>query len=256
MVEAKTLEGRTVTFRSEPGKGPTLVCVHASAENHHAYDRLLDALPGRRTIAINLPGRAGTDGPPLQTATEMARFVATLIESEVDGDFVIVGHSLGGAVALELALMAPDRLRGLILLATGARLRVHPLILQLFEQIEDSGVLPPTPPGLYQADTDPALIERAAEHRRLTPSSAGRADWHAADTFDRIGQLERIHAPALIVAGSEDLLTPPKYAEYLATHIRDSELHVLEGAGHMFVIERAGEIAPLIESFVARIGGD
>ncbi len=251
MVETKTLDGRTVTFRRERGKGPALVCVHASAENHHAYDLLLDALPERNRIALNLPGRAGTDGPALETAAEMAEFVARLVESEVDGDFVIVGHSLGGAVAIELALMKPGRLRGLVLLATGARLRVHPLILQLFEQIEETGVLPPTVPGLYQADTDPALIERAGERRTLTPVATGRADWHAADTFDRMGELERIDVRALIVAGSEDALTPTKYAEYLRSHIRDSELHVLEGAGHMFVIERAREIAPLIAAFAS-----
>jgi len=239
-----------VTFRSEPGKGPALVCIHGSADNHHAYDLLLDALPGRRRIAINLPGRAGTDGPPLQSAAEMARFVATLVQSEVEDDFVLVGHSLGGAVAIELALTTTDRLRGLILLATGARLRVHPIILQLFEQAEASGALPPAAPGLYQPDTDPTLIERVAERRALTPITTGRADWHAADTFDRIAELEQIGAPALIIAGSEDLLTPPKYAEYMASHIPDSQLRMLDGAGHMFLIERADEAAQSIESFV------
>lgn len=65
MVESRQIDGRAVTFRHEPGTGPALVCVHGSADNHHVYDRLFDAMPGRDRYAINLPGRAGTDGPAL-----------------------------------------------------------------------------------------------------------------------------------------------------------------------------------------------
>lgn len=252
MVETRHLDGRTVTFRHEPGgEEPALVCIHGSADNHHVYDLLLEALPGWERYAINLPGRAGTDGPPLEAAADMAGYVARLIESEIKGDYVLVGHSLGGAVAIEHALQRPPKLAGLVLLATGARLRVHPMILQLFEQIGESDSLPPTPPGLYERETDPALIDRAADCRTLTPIATGGADWHAADAFDRMGELGSIRAPTLIVAGSDDLLTPPKYAEYLAAKIPEAELHILEGAGHMLVLERVQKLAPLIRGFLA-----
>ena len=59
-----------------------------------------------------------------------------------------------------------------------------------------------------------------------------------------------IHVPALIIAGTNDALTPPKYAEYLAATIPNNELHVFEGAGHMLVMERAAEVAELIQSFL------
>lgn len=238
---------RTVTFREEPGADPALVCVHGSADNHHVYDPLLDALEGRRRFAINLPGRAGTEGPPLRTAAEMADFVSELVQAEVNGEYVLVGHSLGGAVAIEHALREPPGLRGLVLLATGARLRVHPMILQLFEQIRDVGDLPPTPPGLYEPSTDGALIEKLAAHRALTPIETAAADWRAADAFDRMGDLGRIRVPALVIAGTNDALTPPKYAEYLAAHLPEAELHILQGAGHMLVAERVAEIAPRIQ---------
>ncbi len=253
MVETRVVGGRTVTFRREPGKGPTLVCMHGSAGNHHVYDPLLDAMPGRRSLAINFPGRAGTDGPPLSRASELADFVGALVEQEVDGDYLLAGHSLGGAVALELGLRAPKGLVGLVLLATGARLRVHPLILQLFEQIEKTGERPPSPPGVYEADTDPALIAWDEECRLKTPIESGGADWRAADTFDRMGDLSGIDVPALIVAGSNDTLTPPKYADYMASEIPESELHIIEGAGHMLVFERTDELARWIHAFSERV---
>jgi len=253
LVASRKIGPTTVTFRKEPGAGPTLVCLHGSADNHHVYDELIDALPGRERYALNLPGRAGTDGPPLTSVREMAAFLARFVESEVAGSYVIVGHSLGGAVAIEHALQAPPRLEGLVLLATGAKLRVHPMILQLFEQVEASGQkIPPLPPGLYEADADPALVEKGAKDRELTPVGTGRADWRAADGFDRMSDLGQIRVPALIVAGTEDALTPPKYAKFMAEAIADSELRLIEGAGHMLVTERAREVAAWIEAFLNR----
>jgi pimeloyl-ACP methyl ester carboxylesterase len=248
LVETRQIDGRAVTFRRESGAGPALVCVHGSAENHHVYDRLLDAMPGRERYAVNLPGRAGTDGPALATASEMEAFLSRFLDSEVRGDYLVVGHSLGGGVAIEHALSSPsERLAGIVLLATGARLRVHPMILQLFEQAATSGAaIPPLPPGLYEQGADPALVSKASKQRELTPIETGGLDWRACDSFNRMDDVKDIRVPALIVAGTEDALTPVKYAEYLAAQIPDNALHILEGAGHMLVMERAEQLAALI----------
>ncbi|MGB8331793.1 MAG: alpha/beta hydrolase [Polyangiales bacterium] len=251
MVEARRIDGRSVTFRHEPGGAPTLICVHGSAGNHHAYDRLLNALPDRDRYAINLPGRAGSDGPALGTAAEMQSFVSRFIESEVKGDYVVVGHSLGGGIAIEHALSSrSERLQGLVLVATGARLRVLPMILQLFEQGAKTGVRPPLPPAFFEPGADRALVDAAIMAFDLTPIETGAADWRAADRFDRMQEIEDIRVPALIVAGSKDTLTPPKYAEYLAAKIPQAQLHIIEGACHMLIIERTAELARCIEGFL------
>lgn len=240
-----------MTFRHESGEGPALVCVHGSADNQHVYDRLLDALPERERYAINLPGRAGTDGPALDDVAEMESFLSSFLESEVEAEYLIVGHSLGGAVAIEHALASSSgRLAGIVLLATGARLRVHPMILQLFEQVASAGSkIPPLPPGLYEQNADPELVAQASKDRELTPIETGGADWQAANNFDRMQELGRIEVPALIVAGTSDALTPAKYAEHLDAQIPDSELHVIAGAGHMLVMERVDELANWIRRF-------
>ena len=248
MVETRQIDGRAVTFRHERGRGPALVCVHGAADNHHVYDRLLDAMPNRERYAINLPGRAGPAGPPLGSVAEMEAFVSRFIEAEVEGDYVLVGHSLGGGVTIEHALSSPSgRLKGMVLLATGARLRVHPMILQLFEQVAASGAsIPPLPPGLYEQGMDPLLIAAASKHRELTPIETGGTDWLACDSFNRMEEVEKIQVPALIVAGSDDALTPVKYAQYLAAQIPQSKLHVLKGAGHMLLTERPDQVAKLM----------
>ncbi len=105
---------------------------------------------------------------------------------------------------------------------------------------------PTGPPGLYAQGADPGLIADASKHRELTPIETGCNDWKTADSFDRMQDLANIQVPALIVAGTEDALTPAKYAQYLAAQIPDNELHILAGAGHMLVMECAAEIAALI----------
>ncbi len=253
MVESATVDGRQVSFRREPGDGPTLVCIHGSADNHHAYDRLFAELQGRARVALDSPGRLGSEGPPLESVSSLAAFVSSFIDAEVPGDYVLVGHSLGGAVAIEQALTGSERLRGLVLLATGARLRVHPMILQLFEQLAASGAPPEPTPGLFQSGADPALIEEARAILRQTPPASGLTDWRAANAFDRMHELANISVPVLVIAGTADALTPPKYAEYLHAHIPQSEILVLEGAGHMLPMERAAEVATAVRGFLAAL---
>jgi pimeloyl-ACP methyl ester carboxylesterase len=179
----------------------------------------------------------------------MEVFLSRFIESEVEGDYVLVGHSVGGGVAIEHALTSSsERLKGLVLLATGARLRVHPIILQLFEGAKP-GDVPPLPPGLYEQGADPAIIDEAARASELTPIETSGTDWRAADRFDRMADTKDIRVPALIVVGTNDAFTPPKYAEHLAAHIPENELLVIQGAGHMLVVERAAEVSEAIAAF-------
>ena len=175
MVETRQIDGRSVTFRQGVGRAPALVCIHGSADNHHVYDRLLDAMPDRERYAINLPGRAGTDGPALATVAEMEAFLSRFLESEVEGDYLVVGHSLGGGVAIEHALASPpDRLKGIVLLATGARLRVHPMILQLFEQAAKSGKTSASASLSLRAGRRPSHRRRGRENAR---TDASRQRW-------------------------------------------------------------------------------
>lgn len=254
MLVADTLDGRTVTFRREPGKGPTLVFLHGAATNHRLLGRLLDALPGHERIALNLPGRAGTEGPALSAVAPMAAFLRAFLERFVDGPHVLVGYSLGGAVAMEYALSAPKDLAGLVLVATGARLRVNPLVIRVVETAREAGgELPAMPAAAFQDDTDAALIEEEAELRSWTPIDTVACDWRACDGFDQMTAIADIDVPTLVIGGTDDLLAPRKFSQFLGRSIPGSELRLLDGAGHMMVMERAAEIARLIAEFVLRL---
>lgn len=248
------VDGRPVSLRSEPGAAPTLVFLHGAADNRHGFDRLLDALSGMARIAVDRPGRLGSEGTPLATVGEAAEFMRSLLSSEVDGPFVLVGHSLGGAVALELALSSPPPdLTGIVLISTGARLRVHPSILASFEERAAADAGSHAIPGLCSVHADPSVLGQIDENLEKTPATTGLVDWMAADRFDRVADVATISVPTLILSGSEDTLTPFKYAEYLHTRVPNSTLRILEGCGHTPQLEDTPEAARAIREFVESV---
>ena len=254
MLVERKVGGRTVTFRREPGDAPTLVFLHGASSNYRIHDRLVDALDGWDRISLNLPGRAGTEGPPLDGVEPMADFTDEVVREVVDGRYVFVGYSLGGAIAMECALRGDDALAGLVLLSTGARLRVNPLAVRMYQAAcQTQGELPAVPAAAFEDGADRALLEEAAEHRTLTPVETAVMDWRACDGFDRMDVVDRIDVPTLILGGTDDILAPPKFSEFLGSRIAENELHLVPGARHMMVMERATEIAPIIASFLSRL---
>lgn len=198
----------------------TLVLVHGAGEDHHVWDPWCALLAPYPVLAIDLPGRLDVPGPALTTVADAARFVADLTAARGVDRFVVAGHSYGSAIALELALTFPERVSGLVLASSGARLRVHPAIYEALSE-----------------GRDPA--QNGAPWSKQMPIETAIADWHAVGGFDRLGQPLGVRAPTLVVVGELDPLTPPKYARYLVEHIAGAELVLVPNAGHEVPFEQA-----------------
>jgi pimeloyl-ACP methyl ester carboxylesterase len=75
-------------------------------------------------------------------------------------------------------------------------------------------------------------------------------DLIACDRFDVMERLEKIDVPTLVIAGAADQLTPPKYAHYITKHISNARLTLLEGAGHMVMLEQPEKVAQAVQDFL------
>jgi pimeloyl-ACP methyl ester carboxylesterase len=167
---------------------------------------------------------------------------------------VCVGHSMGSAISMTLALKYPKRVLGLGLVGSGARLRVA-------SQILENAANPATFPVAveivvdwsYSNRADSRLKELAARRMAETRPTVFHADFLACNAFDVMDKLGRIRVPTFIVCGAEDRLTPVRYAEYLRDKIDGAQLSVLERAGHMVMLERPAATAAVLENFLQQI---
>jgi pimeloyl-ACP methyl ester carboxylesterase len=258
-LETALVHGRKAAFlrRRAPAGGPRVpvVLLHGAGGNRRSFDELCAALDEEEVIVPSLPGRGGSEGPAPATAAEAAGFVRDLLDALGIGACALIGHSYGGAVALEMALAdaasARASIAGVILAASGARLRVHPAILER-ARAAAAGEGPPVDLRVaFQPETDPRLVQDLEERTAEVPPAAALADWNAANAFDRLGALGAIRAPLTALAGDRDALTPPKYAQYLAAGIPGATVRVIEGAGHMLPVEQPRAVVEALRALLA-----
>jgi pimeloyl-ACP methyl ester carboxylesterase len=233
------------------GQAPP-VFIHGSGDSAKTWAQVIVALPDVPCVALDLPGHGALieqPGPDAPSVSDYAQFVRVEIGRRGLAGARVVGHSLGGAIALQLALDAPDLIGGIALVGTGARLRVLPDLLAAAQQNQEA-----TPQSLAGFGFAPGH-EQAREHflLELEPIASGAhyRDLAACDAFDCRDQLGRIACPALIVVGTEDRLTPPKYATYLRDHLPHATLVEIPGAGHYLPHEAPGQLATALRDWMA-----
>jgi pimeloyl-ACP methyl ester carboxylesterase len=192
---------------------------------------------------VDLPGHGAASPPGERTVTAYARRLLDLLDALGIARAAVGGHSMGGAIALTLALEAPDRVAGLLLVSTGARLRVAPAILAAAADPARSGEVGRLLAGSSFGTGAPHGLRAAlADGLAATPPGVLHGDFTACDAFDAMAGLGSVRAPARVVVGAEDRLTPPRYAAFLRERLPGSGLLVVPGAGHMVTWEAPGEV--------------
>jgi pimeloyl-ACP methyl ester carboxylesterase len=251
---------RAKSFRDVGGAATVawtpLVLVHGAGGNLMHWPGELRRLPGCAVVALDLPGHGhseGTTQPPNGDVPEdigtYAQVVARFAEALNLPRFVLAGHSMGGAVALELALQRPEMLAGLILVATGARLPVAPELLSAIQGDYESAAR--LMAGWSQGTrSDPDTMRIYLQRlRELDPQVLYR-DYAACNAWDRTANLGRIRAPALVICGDADRMTPLKYGLELQQSIRGAQLVIVPDAGHMVMLEQPALVAWEVQQFL------
>lgn len=229
-----------------------LVFIHGAGDTARIWRSQLDYFSPSRAFAIDLPGhgqRADTL-PPEVSVLDYARVARDIIRDELYLDHpIIAGHSLGGAIALMMGLEYGDEIGGLILIDTGARLRVLPDLLEeartapdiAIRRLKDLGFTPE-----HGAMIDGII----AEQIKPLPSMLYR-DLLACNAFDCMARLSEIYLPTLIICGAQDRETPLKYSQYLHEHIAGSSLRLIPDAGHYVMCEQPRQVNQAIEKWLA-----
>lgn len=242
------------TLSGNPHSRPVLVLIHGAGGSRLSWPPAIRRMPEVAVYTLDLPGHGRSAPPPRESIADYADAVADFLDEMHLPPSVIVGHSMGSAIALTLALEHPARVRALVLIGGGARLRVHPSLLEWTAQ---ESTMPQAIQTLLEwgfSPQSPSEIKAlAARHMRQTPAATFHADFLACDRFDLRERLAEIPHPTLLLCGSEDRMTPPRFSEFLAEHLPNARLQILPGAGHMLMLERPQEVAQAIREFLVSL---
>lgn len=234
---------------------PNVVLVHGAAGSHLDWPPQLRKMAGSMVYALDLPGHGRSDKPGRTTIDGYTDVVSEFVAALKLRNVILVGHSMGGAIAQMIGLRQPAWLAGLVLVGTGARLRVAPLFLDGvmadFEAVADRLM------NFYWGDGTPAEVIQHSRRMWIENDPAVvHGDFLACDRFDITDRLEEITTPVLVIGSSADRMTPLKYSQYLAEHLPRAKLVTVDDCGHMLALERADVVTTAVWDFVSRFQPD
>jgi pimeloyl-ACP methyl ester carboxylesterase len=232
---------------------PPLLLIHGAGGTHMHWPAALRRLPDWTVYALDLPGHGKSAGPGRDSIAAYCDVVYGCVQALELKRVVLCGHSMGGAIVQDFALHYPGRLAGIVLVGTGARLRVAPAILEGIRS--DFPATVRTIADWVHDKNVPEQLKRLYVQRTLeNDPEVMYGDFYACDQFDRRADVGRIETPALVVCGSNDVMTPPKFSESLAQSLPHARLALIPNAGHMVALEAPEAVTEAMVDFLRTLG--
>lgn len=234
-------------LRKEDDKRPPLLLVHGAGGMHLDWHSDLRRKMPMSAIAVDLNGHGKSGGGGHQDVGEYALDMVALLDKMGIAQVVVVGHSMGGAIAQVMALQHKDRVAGLVLVGTGARLIVNEAILE--------GIIAETQQTIdlimkwaWGQDTPDDWRVMGAKRLSETPPLVTYHDYVACNNFDVRDSVHTLTVPTLIVSGEQDKMVKPSLGAYLHEQIEGSEFITLP-CGHMIPVEAYAGLGEAIEAW-------
>ena len=231
-----------------------VVLLHGAGGSHLSWPPEVRRLAGARVFALDLPGHGNSPGRGQQSIAGYARCVLEWLGAVGLNRAAFIGHSMGGAIALEMAMQYPENVLALGLLATGTRL---PIPSEILTDAASPTTYRKANEALrrlaFSPSVDIHLIELVVRRMAEIRQSVMHGDLLACNDFDATGRIERIRHPTQVLCGSDDRLTPLRYAQFLADTIPSGRLVVVPQAGHMLMLECPQVVAEALSIFLSGI---
>lgn len=249
------IDGEDIFYDHGPHDGGgNLVLIHGSGCDHATWPEALRRLSGAGVYGLDLPGHGRSGGSARDDVDAYADLVARFVETLDLQRVALFGHSLGGAIVQTLALRDPGWLSAIVLVGTGARLRVAPAILEGLASDDPGEAIDLICNWSFGPNPPRDEVDRVQKIFDQTDPLVTHADLSACDRFDVMDRVGAIARPTLVICGSEDRLTPEKYGRFLHEQIPGAGIAVVPDAGHMMGLENPDAFMAPVRSFLAQNG--
>ena len=223
-----------------------LVFIHGSGGCKEVWHYQTRHFPEADVVA--LPGHPC--GEPCTSIDAYVDWLRGYIRDAGYVDVVLAGHSLGGAIAQLYALKYPEDLEGLIIIGSGARLRVGTMYLETLKKARSNRTIFEDFFNKSYEFIEPELRNELQRKALEGDPAVLLNDMLCCDRFDIMNRVHEIRLPTLALCGSEDIMTPPKYTKYLTSKIEGAREVIIEGGTHMVFAEQPGVVNQAIEDFL------
>lgn len=259
---------KILRIRDEPEPSPShagaptpLVCIHGAGMSGVVWMSLVRQIaPARRIIAPDLPGHGQSDPWHEQSIDLYRDAVGTMCAQLKVPRVVLIGHSLGGIVAIRCAASWPERVAGLILVASSATMDVpEELWRSLSQELPpgDDTEVQTMPPSLAALSFSPATHPDVRARWQSVVMQARRqvvlGDFALCRQLNLLSQLETVRAPTLIIGGSDDLLVSPQQLAQTQRAIHQAERVQISDAGHLPMLEQPAAFTAAVTKFLATL---
>lgn len=239
-------------------RGRKIIMLHGAGSNGHSWHNQVDHLGRAHSpVAIDLPAHGRSSGVEgLKTIQEYSDFVVAFLDALGIGSTVIAGRSMGGAIAMDMAMRYPKRVEAIVPVVTAAKFNIEPKRIEALRDV----AMGRAPQAFVTFGYSPATVKDRFEIVRegwmeqiQTDPRVRYTDMMACVQCDLREQTTRIDKPALILAGADDPITTPADAEFILGRLRGSKLQVVANAGHHLPNEQPAETNSAIENFLSEL---
>lgn len=246
--------------KSDSEAHKSLVFIHGSGGDHTAwlnqYAQLRETNKTYNMAMLDLPGHGRSEGSGESHVKDYCVWINKLLDVLGLSEPILVGHSLGAAIALQFAIDHPEKIAGIVCLGGGMKMPVNPFMLEFLK------ANPPEMPAeitelickfSLAKENRPRLSAVLQKNIARSKVNVLYGDLSACNELDLTEEVEKISVPALIVSGAEDKMIPPDLSRELAAKIKKSSLEIIAAAGHMVMLEQPAELGRALDKFTASI---
>jgi pimeloyl-ACP methyl ester carboxylesterase len=252
VTESIAINGCALSYR-RGGSGVPLIYLHGT-DGLVEWPSILDALAERFEVIVpDHPGFGASPAPAfIDDISDVAYLYLDAIEALGLSGLHLVGHSLGGWIALELAVRSSHRLRSVTLIASaGIHVKGVPKADIFMIDPEEQARLAYSDPEAGNAAAERAAADKYQDLAILNRIASARYGWQPRFFNPRLERwLHRVKVPTHLVWGEHDRIIPPAYAEAFQRLIPQAKLTMIAGAGHLPHVEQRAAVAAAMHTFL------